>query len=87
MIHNQPILMDKSPRSKRPLDGSGIEIRHTICAICSPFSHCVIDAYVKIGIVLKVEGNKNHPHNGGTLRAKGAAGGEYVYNKDRIRTL
>ncbi len=86
MAGNQALRTDKSPRSKLPIEGSGIEIRHTICAICNPFSHCVIDAYVKDGIVIKVEGNKSHPHNGGTLCSKGAASREYLYNKDRIRT-
>ena len=86
MTGNQALRTDKSTRSKLPIDGSGIKIRHTICAICNPFSHCAIDAYVKDGIVIKVEGNKSHPHNAGTLCSKGAASREYIYNKDRIRT-
>ncbi len=86
MIGNQALGLDKSPHGKVPIKGSGIEIRHTICAICNPLSHCIIDAYVRDGIVIKVEGNKSNPHNAGTLCAKGAAGREYVYNEDRIHS-
>lgn len=71
---------------KVPLDGSGIEIRHTICAICNPLSHCGIDAYVKDGKIIKVEGTKANPRNGGTLCSKGAASRQYIYNKERIHT-
>ena len=74
------------PRAKVPGADSGIEIRPTICAICNPNSHCGIDAYVKDGTVIKVEGNKNNPHSGGTLCAKGAASRQYIYHKDRLRT-
>ncbi len=65
--------------------GGGIELRKTICAICNPLSHCGIDAYVRDGVVIKVEGSDN-PHNGGTLCAKGAASRQYIYHKDRLRT-
>jgi anaerobic selenocysteine-containing dehydrogenase len=64
----------------------GIEIRPTICSICNPLSHCGLSAYVKDGVVVKVEGAKEHPHNAGTICSKGAASREYIYHKDRIRT-
>ncbi|MBW2000582.1 MAG: molybdopterin-dependent oxidoreductase, partial [Deltaproteobacteria bacterium] len=64
----------------------GIEIRKTICSICNPVSHCGIDAYVKDGVIIKVEGTKENPHSQGTLCSKGAATRQYVYHKDRIRT-
>jgi anaerobic selenocysteine-containing dehydrogenase len=72
--------------SKVPLDGSDIDVRHTICAICNPFSHCGLDAYVKDGKIIKVEGTKDNPHSAGTLCAKGAASRQYIYHKDRLRT-
>ncbi|MEW6665372.1 MAG: molybdopterin-dependent oxidoreductase [Thermodesulfobacteriota bacterium] len=65
---------------------TGIEVRKTICSICNPFSHCGIDAYVKDGAVLRVEGSKGHPHNQGTLCSKGSASRQYIYHKDRIHT-
>jgi len=74
------------PRGKLPGEESGIEIRKTICSICNPMTHCGIDAYVKDGVVIKVEGNKEHPHSKGALCAKGAASREYIYHKDRLRT-
>jgi len=71
---------------KVPGEESGIEVRKTICDICNPFTHCGIDAYVKNGVVVKVEGTKNHPHSQGTLCAKGSANRQYIYHTDRIRT-
>jgi anaerobic selenocysteine-containing dehydrogenase len=65
---------------------TGIEVRKTFCDICSPNTHCGINAYVKDGIVVKVEGTKEHPHSRGTLCAKGSASRQYIYHKDRLRT-
>jgi anaerobic selenocysteine-containing dehydrogenase len=71
---------------KIPGGDAGIEVRKTICAICNPFSHCGIDAYVKDGVIIKVEGSKGHPHSQGTLCSKGAASRQYIYHQDRIHT-
>jgi anaerobic selenocysteine-containing dehydrogenase len=76
----------ENSESKLPCKDSGIEVRKTLCDICSPNTHCGINAYVKDGIVVKVEGTKEHPHSRGTLCAKGSASRQYVYHKDRIRT-
>ena len=73
-------------KGKVPVAGSHIEVRPTICAICNPFSHCGIDAYVQDGTIIKIEGTKNNPHSGGTLCAKGSASRQYIYHKDRLRT-
>jgi anaerobic selenocysteine-containing dehydrogenase len=77
---------NRIPTGKLSLEGGDVEIRHTICAICNPFSHCGIDAYVKDGVIIKVEGTKSHPHSEGVLCPKGAASREYIYHKERIRT-
>jgi anaerobic selenocysteine-containing dehydrogenase len=71
-------------QAKVPLEGSGIEVRHTLCSICNATTHCGIDAYVKDGRLIKVEGTKQNPHSAGTLCSKGAASRQYVYNKDRL---
>jgi len=63
-----------------------IEIRHTICAICNPHTHCGIDAHVKNGVIIKVEGTKENARSGGTLCSKGAASRQYIYNQERIRS-
>jgi len=87
MTMNEPVMeISAVPKGKVPTPGSGIEIRKTICSICNPISHCGIDAYVKDGVVIKVEGSKENPHNEGTLCSKGAASRQYIYHKDRIRT-
>ena len=72
---------DKVPGSE-----TGIEVKKTICSICNPLSHCGIDAYVRAGVVVKVEGTLENPHNAGTLCAKGAASRQYIYHPDRLRT-
>jgi anaerobic selenocysteine-containing dehydrogenase len=77
---------DQMLRGKVPVAGSHIEVRHTICSICNPHSHCGIDAYVRDGTIIKIEGTKSNPHSGGTLCSKGAASRQYVYSRDRLRT-
>ena len=63
-----------------------MERKRTICDICCPSFHCGIDAYVKDGQLVKIEGTAEHPQNHGLLCAKGLAARQYVYRKDRIRT-
>lgn len=62
------------------------ERKRTICDICCPSFHCGIDAYVRDGQLVKIEGTAEHPQNHGLLCAKGLASRQYVYRKDRIRT-
>ena len=62
------------------------EIKRTICDICCPSFHCGIDAYVRDGQIVKIEGTAEHPQNHGLLCAKGLAARQYVYRKDRIQT-
>lgn len=72
------------PGAKIPNQDSGIEIKHTMCDICTPGPHCGVDAYVKNGKIIKLEGTKGFPSNNGKLCARGAAGRQYVYRSDRI---
>jgi anaerobic selenocysteine-containing dehydrogenase len=71
---------------KQSHEENRVQIRKTICDICNPMSHCGIDAHVENGVVIKVEGTKENPHNAGTLCAKGSASRQYIYHKDRLRT-
>lgn len=73
-------------RGKIPGEGIGIELRRTLCSICNATTHCGINAYVKDGEVIKVEGTKENPHNMGTLCSKGAASRQYIYHRDRLHT-
>ena len=77
---------DKWLKAKIACPETGIEIRHTLCDICAPGHHCGVDAYVKDGVVIKVEGTPEHPVNHGKLCTKGCSNRQYVYRKDRIRT-
>ena len=73
-------------RAKIPCPETGIEVKHTVCAICSPAYNCGIDAYVKDGKLLKVEGMNEHPRSRGCLCTKGLSNRGYVYREDRILT-
>lgn len=78
--------LEKKIKAKIPCEGSGIEIKRTLCDICCPVMHCGVDAYVKDGKIIKIEGTKEHPRNHGKLCTKGAAGRQYVYRPDRLKT-
>ena len=78
--------IDRLLKAKIPCPETGIEVKHTICDICSPTCHCGVDAYVKDGKIIKVEGTREHPLNQGVLCTKGAANRDYIYREDRIKT-
>lgn len=73
-------------KSKIPGKETGIEIKRTICDMCSPGVHCGIDAYIKKGKVIKIEGTDDHPINKGLLCTKGLCNREFIYREDRLRT-
>ena len=73
-------------KAKIPGPETGIQVRHTICDICCPSFHCGIDAYVKDGAVIKIEGTADHPVNHGLLCPKGLSNRPYLYHAERIRT-
>lgn len=72
-------------KAKIPCEETGIEIRHSLCDICTGI-HCGLDAYVKDGRILKVEGTPGYPGSNGKLCTKGAANRQYVYRENRIKT-
>lgn len=78
--------LEKRIQAKIPGEDTGIEVRPSICAICSPDKHCGLDCYVKDGQIIKIEGTQDHPYNHGKLCTKGSSNRNYVYRKDRIRT-
>lgn len=78
--------LEQLKKAKIPGPETGIEIKHTVCAICSPAYNCGINAYVKDGTLLKVEGMDEHPRSRGGLCTKGLANRAYVYREDRVLT-
>ena len=72
-------------KGKIPGSQSGIEVRHTLCDICTGI-HCGLDAYVKDGKVIKVEGTEGYPGSNGKLCTKGASNRQYLYRRNRIKT-
>ena len=77
---------EKLLKAKIPCAETGIEVKHTLCSICDPLFHCGINAYIKDGTVVKVEGTPGYPGSNGHLCPKGNSSREYIYRKDRIRT-
>ena len=75
---------EKRIKAKLPEEDTGIEVRRTMCDICSPGMHCGINAYIKDGKVIKIEGLDGHPTNDGRLCTKGMANREFIYSEDRI---
>lgn len=78
--------LERRIKAKIPGEDTGIELRRTMCDICSPGMHCGINAYIKDEKVIKIEGLDGHPSNDGRLCTKGLANREYIYRKDRILT-
>jgi len=78
--------LERLQKAKIPCPETGIEIRHTICDICTPGPQCGIDAYIRDGKVIKVEGTAGFPGSGGALCTRGAANRQYIYREDRLKT-
>ncbi len=62
----------------------GIEIKKSYCDICNQSSHCTIDAYIKDGKIIKMEGAQDSPHTFGMLCPQGAANRQYIYSDERL---
>ena len=77
--------LEEKIKAKIPGPDTGIEIKHSLCAICSPGHHCGVDCYVKDGKIIRVEGTPEHPYTPGHLCTKGSALRNAVYREDRIR--
>ncbi len=60
------------------------DIKHTTCYMCA--CRCGIKVYLKDGTVTYIEGNRDHPVNGGVLCGKGSAGIMQHYSPARLRS-
>ena len=76
---------EKQIKAKIPGEETGIRIMPTMCDICSPGLQCGVNAYVRDGKIIKLEGTDGFPVSDGKLCARGAAGRQYLYREDRIR--
>ena len=61
----------------------GERVAKTLCEMC--VWRCGVDAKVKDGVVVKLEGNPDHPGNFGKLCPRGNAGLEVLYDPDRLK--
>ena len=59
------------------------EVYKTVCMLC--FQVCGIEAYVKEGKLIKVEGMKEHPFSRGVVCPRGTCLSDYVYSPDRLK--
>jgi anaerobic selenocysteine-containing dehydrogenase len=59
------------------------KIHKTVCMLC--FQVCGIEAYVKEGKLIKVEGMKEHPFSRGVVCPRGTSLPDYVYSPDRLK--
>ena len=73
-------------KAKIPCEETGIRICHTVCAICSPANNCGVNAYVRDGRMVKLEGMDEHPQSKGRMCVKGLSGRQFAYREDRIQT-
>ena len=78
--------LEKKIKAKIPGEDTGIQVKRSLCAICSPGHHCGVDCYVKDGRIIRVEGTEEHPYNHGKLCTKGSSLRNYIYRADRIKT-
>jgi len=62
---------------------SKTEVYKTVCMLC--FQVCGIEAYVKEGKLIKVEGMKEHPFSRGVVCPRGTSLPDYVYSPDRLK--
>lgn len=69
--------------AKIPCEETGIHVKRGVCSFCS--QACLVDAYIKDGEIIKVEGCKSLPGaNRGNLCIKGAALRQAIYNPERL---
>ena len=54
--------LEKKIKAKIPGEDTGIQVKRSLCAICSPGHHCGVDCYVKDGKIIRVEGTMEHPY-------------------------
>lgn len=78
--------LDKMLKAKIPCTQTGIEVKRSFCSICEPLFHCGLNAYVKDGKVIKVEGVPGYPMSNGMLCTKGISTRQYMYREDRLTT-
>lgn len=61
----------------------GVQVHKTVCMLC--FQVCGINAYVKDGKLIKVEGMEEHPFSRGVICPRGRHLPEYLEAPDRLK--
>lgn len=78
--------LEQKIKAKIPGKDTGIEVKQSICDICTPGMQCGLDCYVKDEKIIKIEGTDGFPSNNGMLCTKGMANREFLYREDRLLT-
>ncbi len=84
--HGAPAAGHAIPREDRPLrseNAAGQTTHTTTCYMCA--CRCGIKVTLENGRVRFIQGNPDHPVNGGVLCAKGSAGIQKQYSKAKLR--
>jgi anaerobic selenocysteine-containing dehydrogenase len=71
----------KTARSEK----SGERMITTFCSLCGPSMGCGINCYVKDGRLVRIEGMKESPINGGKLCPKAYASVQWLYSPQRLK--
>jgi len=79
-------MLDKKSResSLEAGDLRGARIKKTFCGVCD--AGCALDAHVKDGRLIRVEGSRDNPVTRGATCGKGRTNVQYIYHPHRIRT-
>lgn len=85
MENQSDLSREKIIQAKMPEGETDMDIKKSICAVC--FTHCGVNAYVRDNRLIKVEGTKEFPTNGGMLCGKGMSNLQYVYHPDPMQRL
>ena len=74
--------LERLLKAKIPGEKTGIEIKKSVCPVCD--RACGINAFVKDGKIIKIEGCETSPAGRGYLCPRGISARGYIYKKDRV---
>jgi anaerobic selenocysteine-containing dehydrogenase len=78
---------ENTPEAVKPAHSGAQKERiiPTFCSLCGPSMGCGINCYVRDGKLVKIEGMKESPINGGKLCPKAYASMQWLYSPQRLK--
>jgi anaerobic selenocysteine-containing dehydrogenase len=79
--------IDIQEKTMKPahIEKHGERMIPTFCSLCGPSMGCGINCYVKDGRLVRIEGMKESPINGGKLCPKAYASMQWLYSPQRLK--